>query len=900
MTRGPTPEQVATQAALILRQRPEARVIGITIPGAWLGGTTLQVNGTQCPVAFCTSVLQICEVLTSYAETSPPLVIVTPLDDGQLGLNLLVRFAGRRLYRLDRWHLVCDLFRARYLDPRLASQGWVADALLQRVPEEGYPPVASGLLDVDTVWTHLCRQYLGLDSGRPDAVTLIEWSLSSDNLRRYEVLTTEFRAGLRQRVVDTTGSVGTALLDALDDGHGALLLPIGLVCEVLFSPDGLTHLELAQARARLETYTAGHMLSSEVGHAWFAVAHTVLVALPDASARDWLERADKLLTDLKAAEYSGLSSILMAGFDQRLRQFATELQRFLHGEGALRTPLPTQSRGEMALTALEASADAVRAHKEASKQTDRLQRVDMALRLARYLATRPHARTPSSLSQAAVAYAEHGGYVDWARQCLLAGDPTAELAAAFGALAEPIRQVRERQNQQFASLLGAWNKAPTATADLVPIEQALSRIVARLATSTPVLLLVVDGMSYAVFAELCEDMRQRGWVELTNRPGQALPSLLSTVPSVTETSRASLLAGKLTRGQSPAEKQDFASHPDLLAACRAGYPPLLFHKGELVDASAAGVSVAVRQAIRETQRKAVGVVLNAVDDHLTRADQLRLSWAVKQFHHLDTILAEAQLVPRAVVLTSDHGHILEAGSVRLPGGENERWRAFSGVLTEAELVFEGPRVVAVTGERRLIAPWSETVRYSQKKHGYHGGATLQEMLVPIGVFTPPDHTLAGWEGLPDRKPMWWYRAEAPPTDAPTIPVRRTRRTKKSPTVQASLFATTEPQTDWIRRLLGSTVFTAQRHMAGRKVPDNRVVEACLRALEAHHGRMSCRALAQVLGQPDFRLRWLLAGLQRLLNVDGYQIVVVDEAAGTIEINRPLLDTQFQLLSTTSP
>ena len=98
-----------------------------------------------------------------------------------------------------------------------------------------------------------------------------------------------------------------------------------------------------------------------------------------------------------------------------------------------------------------------------------------------------------------------------------------------------------------------------------------------------------------------------------------------------------------------------------------GHPPLLFHKGELVDASAAGVSVAVRRAIRETQRKVVGMVLNAVDDHLTRADQLRLSWTVSQFHHLDTILAEAQLVPRAVVLTSDHGHILEAGSVRLPG-----------------------------------------------------------------------------------------------------------------------------------------------------------------------------------------------------------------------------------------
>jgi hypothetical protein len=895
MTQGPTPEQVATQAALILRQRPEARVIGISIPGAWLGGTTLKVNGAQCPVAFCASVLQICEILTSHSEAGPPLVIVTPLDDSQLGLNLLARLAGRRLYRLDRWHLVCDLFRARQLDPRLAAQGWVADALLQHVPEGGYPPVASGLLDVDTVWTHLCRQYLGLDSGRPDAVMLVAWSLSSENLRRYEALPPEFRTDWRQRVADTAGAVGTAMLDALDAGHGALLLPIGLVCEILFSPDGLSHMEIAQARARLEAYTAGHMLSSEVGHAWFAAAASGLATLPDASARDWLERTEKLLVDLKAAEYSGLSHYLVSGFDQRLTQFATALQRFLH-EG---TPLEP----------LEASADAVRAHQEAAKQIDRRQRVDMALRLTRYLATVPHPSSPASLSQAAVAYTTHGGYVDWARRCLLAGDPTAALAAAYGALSERIRQVREPQNQQFAHLLAAWNTALTATADLVPIEQAMSRFVARLAELTPVLLLVLDGMSYAVFRELCEDLQRQGWIELTDRPGQALPLLLSTIPSVTEASRASLLAGKLMRGQSTAEKQAFASHPGLLAASRPAYPTLLFHKGELVDASAAGVSAAVRAAIRDTQRKVVGIVLNAVDDHLTKADQLQLSWTVGQFQHLDALLAEAHLVPRAVVLTSDHGHVLEAGTVRLSGGENERWRVSSEAPGEGEIVFAGPRVAAVTGEGARSAPLptqsqgethilalgSETVRYSAKKHGYHGGATPQEVLVPLGVFAPVDHTIAGWEGLPDQKPPWWYRAETPTTDVPAMPARRTRRPKKSGNAQESLFIVVEPPADWISRLLGSTVFAAQRQMAGRRAPDNRVVEAVLRALEAHHGRMSHRALAQALGQPDFRLSGLLAGLQRLLNVDGYQIVVVDQAAGTIEINRSLLDTQFQLL-----
>ena len=56
------------------------------------------------------------------------------------------------------------------------SHEWLADALLQHVPEGGYPPVASGVLDADTAWTHLLTQYLGLHSGRPDAVMLVAWS----------------------------------------------------------------------------------------------------------------------------------------------------------------------------------------------------------------------------------------------------------------------------------------------------------------------------------------------------------------------------------------------------------------------------------------------------------------------------------------------------------------------------------------------------------------------------------------------------------------------------------------------------------------------------------------------------------------------------------------------------
>src|SRR5437773_1038102 len=106
MTTGPTPAQVAAQVALIRRQRPEDRVIGMHTPGGWLGGETLQVHGESCNVAYCSSALQVREALVSLGEgragqgvgTAPhpkplppgegteSLLVITPLDEAQLGL----------------------------------------------------------------------------------------------------------------------------------------------------------------------------------------------------------------------------------------------------------------------------------------------------------------------------------------------------------------------------------------------------------------------------------------------------------------------------------------------------------------------------------------------------------------------------------------------------------------------------------------------------------------------------------------------------------------------------------------------------------------------------------------------------------------------------------------------
>jgi len=887
MTTGPTPEQAAAQVALIRRDRQDARVIGIHAPGPWLSGTTLTVQGETFPVAYCTSALQVSEALVSHPADAPPLVLITPLEDGQLSLDVRARLAGRQLYHIDRWQMVRDLFRAREIDPRLPASGWFADALVQHMPAGGYPPVASGLLDADTAWTHLLTQHLGLCNGRPDAVALLAWSVEPQHLRRYEGLSAELRAAVHQRLRETAGAVGATMLDALEAGHGGLLLPIGLVCEVLFAPSGQRQIGIAQARARLEAYLGGQLPVSEVGQAWFAAAASVLATLSEAQAHDCHTRAEQLLTDLKATEYASLSGVMAAGFTQRLQQFATALQGLL--------------RGKVTLHQVEERFHTLACHREAARQAERLERVRMALRLARFLATGSKSARPASLSQAAMAYAEHGGYVDWARRHLIGGDETAELAAAFRLLANQVRQTREQQNKQFADLLATWNKAPRAVERLVPIEQALAKIVAGLARSTSVLLLVIDAMSYAVCRELCEDFRRHGWIEWTDQPGHSLPLLLGTVPSVTEMSRASLFAGKLIRGNSATEKRDFATHTDLLAVSHPAYPPVVFHKGEIIEAGAAGISETVREALQNAHQKVVGVVLNAVDDHLAKSEQLRFSWNIGQFQYLDALLYEARLARRAIVLTSDHGHVLEDGARQLQRGTEERWRAFEAPLATAEMAFAGPRVEGVTGMPRIIALWSETARYSRKKQGYHGGATPQEVLVPLVVLTPRHASIMGWEALPEHEPAWWSRAESVRRETPAMPVPPTPRPKKSTATQGSLFATAatgsprQPQGDWLERLLDSPVFAAQQRLAGRKAPNNAMVRAALKALDGQQDGLSHRMLGQVLGLAELQVRGLLAGLQRLLNVDGYQVIVVDEASGIVELNRRLLDKQFQLL-----
>ena len=51
------------------------------------------------------------------------------------------------------------------------------------------------------------------------------------------------------------------------------------------------------------------------------------------------------------------------------------------------------------------------------------------------------------------------------------------------------------------------------------------------------------------------------------------------------------------------------------------------------------------------------------------------------------------------------------------------------------------------GDKIVVMPWSEKVRYASRKNGYHGGATPQEVVVPLCVFSTSP-CLEGWRARP--------------------------------------------------------------------------------------------------------------------------------------------------------
>lgn len=888
--------QIAAILDTVLEHDRMALTIAIrsTTRQAW--PDVLTQRGRQFSLRWCESALAIREALSDaehHSESDPGILVLTPLGTHQIADDIIARLAKSRILEPEGWEIVRQLFGATQIDARLGRSPWMPQMLIDGSAQGAYAQVANGFLDLETAWRELLLRFLQLDGARPDATALLEWTMTSSADASLNLLPPAGRTDVLRWLTASAGSAGKMVLACVEAGRTGDAMALGLVCGVVYSTQGEGKAALGHAAIRLERFVNEVHVGVLEGRAWANAARQLLCPTNGAIVyRSALDRADVLLYELRIAEYAYLSDVLPSGLDQRMRAFAASLTA--HAQK------PTKSN----LEAVEQTANHALEHVLAASEPQRADRIEMARRIARWL-LRP-AVSATTVSDFLCWQAEEGAFVDWARFRLLGGDELAEVSHAYEAIRTLVIDRRNALGRQFAVALQHWNKqAPGHDDRIVPLESVLDRVIAPLAVHQPVLLLVADGLSISIFRELFARVDRFGWTELV--PATTGKSMLgvAVVPTITEVSRATLLCGKLTTGTASTEKAGFAVHPALVARSNPNSPPKLFHKGDLSDST--NLSSEVRAAISNVKQKVVGLVYNAVDDHLSGPDQLLQRWSLDDLRLLLPILREAKDARRIVIVTADHGHLLEDGTNQISGGESDRWRTGNTTNNDSEIIFSDGRVRTASGASSVACIWSESSRYAGRKNGYHGGVSPQEVAVPLSVFVPTGMTLPDWQAAPPAQPEWWDLPSLSPAMAPLPEILKAlnqappRRSIPAQTGQEQLFDMDTPpiqtvvaEQDWIETLLQCQVYASQRALAARVAPADEKMRKLLSGLAERGGKLSRAALAQRLSEPEVRLNGILSAMRRVLNVDQAQILQVDESTGTIQLNRPLLLQQFRI------
>jgi hypothetical protein len=135
----PTFGQIRARVQAVRRKVPEAKAVGIHTPGRY-AGERLRADGAETyRIEQCDSSLAARVALLDEEPGVTVTVLLTGLPEQELGEDVLVRLAGRKLYAIDSWQIVKELYQAQTVDPRLRSHGWVADRLLETAAT-GPPP----------------------------------------------------------------------------------------------------------------------------------------------------------------------------------------------------------------------------------------------------------------------------------------------------------------------------------------------------------------------------------------------------------------------------------------------------------------------------------------------------------------------------------------------------------------------------------------------------------------------------------------------------------------------------------------------------------------------------------------------------------------------------------------
>jgi PglZ domain len=881
----------------VLRRRPSSRnsVLLLRAAPQWRDDTDfgVDIDGSQIRVAVaaCPTVLAVLDALSTCAEDRY-LVVLTPCGTHEVGNSVLARAIVPEIKPINRWDLVRDAFGARQADPRLvrSDKRWLAEALLDAQPAGGWRRLAGPVLTLATAMNRLVAIRLGMDAGADDsgvdAAALLEWTCDGPAVSTFMRLRDKERDEIIAWLRETIGPVAEVVFGMSAPGRITDAVPFGLAAAALYGQEGAV---TVRVRAE-ERYFAGCAPSTPALRAFGEAAESLVTRWTDNGhaplAATMCERAELILADLGNRELARESNVLDAGLDARLVALAEAIGSSLsEAESALRR---------------------VRDHGRGNIRENEVAAAEAAVRVARWLAAQEE--PPATLADGAMRMLRSWGWADRALGVIARADTSRvpRLATAYAKLWDTGKARRAQLDEAFARKLANWTHGSATTTDLLLVEDLMERIARPVAAKRLPVIIVLDGMSVAVACELADELATGGlWMEAGRRQDGREPAL-ATVPSITSISRTSLLTGTLRSGGQPEENSGFA-------AFWGRYKSRLFHKGDLGPVPGQALSAEVRDAILDPET-IVGMVLNAIDDTLDKGKPGGAGhWTVESVTYLRPVLDEARRAGRPVILTADHGHVLDRGQEASRPADSDRARYRTGTPGAGETRVRGPRVI--TGGGEVVAAVDEAIHYTPRRAGYHGGASSAEVVVPVIVLLPSASLLpVGWADYDavGHAPSWWD----PPVTLTQPPAGPPARSGSSPRKRPStvvpddanaLFGfgevaeaghISEPASDMAaaRTSLGAQVIAsgrmADQRQFARRAPDNARVAALIDGLEQAGGRVTIAEAARITGESPVRMSGYLAQVARLLNVDGYRVIGTTDGGRTVELNTQLLRQQF--------
>lgn len=968
--------QTALRHLLLNRRAPQngqPRIFLVRGAPTWNGPNILPgPDGLTVRIATAVSPLEVWEhvVAQTREQDGSLLAVITDAEEHELGPAILAHVFRHRVLITDLWETVRQSVGATGLDPRLADEGWAAEAILDAAVGRDQK-LAGAVLSRDLALAHLAARRLSttahpLDPGGIDVRALLDWTASPDGVARLDALRPAERAGLFGWLAERTGQAGKVLLTLCENGHGEHAVPIGLLYSALWQPDAPASADRAKGRAEQLFGRAQAPSDGELRAYGQAVAEYVRTRLVrtngelDLTTRHVLDRAESLVRQFGAEDAAALSTLLPSGLDARFTAFADALEACLSASGSE----PTAASSGPAFSMLSEALQDLDAHALARFDTtpQRIDRARMAARLTNWIMLNSglapdFITAPQALDRFAADYM----WVDYALGHVYDGDGADPLLqSAYRRLYVVVRERRRAIDRQFAAKLAQYTADGSVAGEELTVESFARRVLAPVVKSvkpgepqsgSALLFLLLDGMSGAVATGLAQDLRQQ-WIEYDPVPAASHQAphanvrrhaMFSALPTLTSVSRGSLFSGVLADIRQDEERRRFERHDFWNRA-----EVRLFHKADLRGPAGSALSQDLADALGKTDVH-VAVVVNTIDDRLGEPRPIS-AWAISELLGVEALLATARDNGRAVVIVSDHGHVLDRDAHKMDAVEplSARHRAGGGPVAEGEVLLAGKRVVTQTGE--IIALWDSELRYTDQKAGYHGGASLAEVAIPVLAFLPPGaNPPKGWRELGPQEPAWWaigasgqvqdgndQRQDATDTPLPPTSAASRRKTTRSKQVdgQQAIDLILEPHTAsaderpgaaaavapgtagpaaagadstptasrpgrhdaLLAALRGSELFEAQLGALPRPESAD-AVEAAIRAVLESGGVAPLSTVAHRAGKPAARAAGFAVTLQRLFNYDQVEVLALTDGSRMLRLNTELLRRQFDLPGT---